>query len=30
MKNIIKKVYLFDWEDTIMKDFPDEHGAMYT
>jgi haloacid dehalogenase superfamily, subfamily IA, variant 1 with third motif having Dx(3-4)D or Dx(3-4)E len=26
----MKKVYLFDWGDTIMKDFPDEQGAMYT
>jgi len=23
-----KKVYLFDWGDTIMRDFPDEQGAM--
>lgn len=26
----MKKVYLFDWGDTIMKDFPDEKGAMFT
>ena len=24
----MKKVYLFDWGDTIMKDYPDEKGAM--
>jgi FMN phosphatase YigB (HAD superfamily) len=26
----MKKVYLFDWGDTIMKDFQDEKGPMYT
>jgi FMN phosphatase YigB (HAD superfamily) len=26
----MKKAYLFDWGDTIMRDFPDEKGAMYT
>jgi FMN phosphatase YigB (HAD superfamily) len=25
----VKKAYLFDWGDTIMRDFPDEKGAMY-
>ncbi len=24
----MKKVYLFDWGDTIMKDYPDEEGEM--
>ncbi len=24
-----RKVYLFDWGDTIMKDFPEEQGSMY-
>lgn len=26
----MKKVYLFDWGGTIMKDFPDQKGPMYT
>lgn len=26
----MKKVYLFDWGDTILKDFPDETGKMHT
>ncbi len=26
----MKEAYLFDWGDTIMKDFPNEKGAMYT
>ncbi len=25
----MKKVYLFDWGNTIMKDFPDENGSMF-
>ncbi|MCK5148887.1 HAD-IA family hydrolase [bacterium] len=25
----MEKIYLFDWGDTIMKDFPDETGAMH-
>jgi putative hydrolase of the HAD superfamily len=26
----MKKIYLFDWGDTIMKNFPDETGKMNT
>ena len=26
----MKKAYLFDWGDTIMRDFPDKKGSMYT
>jgi len=26
----MKKVFLFDWGDTIMKNFPEETGKMYT
>ena len=26
----MKKVFLFDWGDTIMKDFPNETGKMHT
>ena len=26
----MEKVFLFDWGDTIMKNFPDETGKMYT
>ena len=26
----MKRVFLFDWGDTIMKDFPNETGAMHT
>lgn len=26
----MKKVYLFDWGDTIMKNFPDRKGSMFT
>ena len=29
-KDIMNKVYLFDWGDTIMRNFPDEKGAMHT
>ena len=29
-KGIMKKVFLFDWGDTIMKGFPNETGAMHT
>ena len=28
--SIMKKIYLFDWGDTIMKNFPDETGKMNT
>ncbi len=27
---ISKKIFLFDWGNTIMKDFPDESGPMFT
>jgi FMN phosphatase YigB (HAD superfamily) len=26
----MEKIYLFDWGNTIMRDFPDEKGAMYS
>jgi len=29
-KSIMKKVFLFDWGDTILKDFPNETGKMHT